>query len=231
MADDIRPVPVRPPPRARRRPRTPNPQVRLRLLAAASELIGRQGVPQLRVEEVAEKAGLSVGTFYLYFDGKADLFAALVVAYTEQLRVRLRAAYEAEAALPERLAQALDAYLDFVEQNQKGFLYFKDAGTIETTVGPLSSWALRQHAEDLIPLLEEGTRSGELRPEDPELTAQAVLGLAQHIAGYWLEHRDRIGRDTVRRFLLTTAALGLRGERTAPEASPDGEANPEGEER
>lgn len=206
--DDLRPIPR--PRRPRKRPRTPNPEVRRRLMEAASELIHDQGVPQLRVEELASRAGLSVGTFYLYFDGKDDLFAQLVIEYTERLRERMRAAYAGPGELTERLRQSLVSYLEFVEENEKGFLYFRDAGTIQTPVGRLSSWALAQHAADLRPLLEEGMRTGVFRPLDPEQTAQAIVGLTQHMAGWWLEHRDECSREEIGHFLLSLTGVGLQ---------------------
>jgi TetR/AcrR family transcriptional regulator len=179
-------------------------------MEAASSLIHEQGVPQLRVEEVASKAGLSVGTFYLYFDGKDDLFAHLVIEYTQRLRERMRESYDGPGSLTERLEHSLDAYLRFVEENEKGFLYFRDAGTIQTPVGRLSSWALDQHAADLRPLLEEGMKSGGYRSLDPQQTAQAIVGLTQHMAGWWLEHRDRCSRQELTHFLLSLTGLGLQ---------------------
>lgn len=204
--DPIKPIPAAK--RPRRRPRTPNPEVRTRLLVAAGELINESGYPGLRVDQVAERAGLSVGTFYLYFDGKADLFASLVVELTGRLRTRLRAAYGAGGTAPERLERALDAYLDFVERNTKAFLYFRDAGTIHTTVGNLNTWAFAQHADDLRPVLEDGMAQGELREADAPLLAQALVGLMQHLAGFWIENRDLHTRDDVKGLLMS---MGMRG--------------------
>jgi len=100
---EIEPRPLRRPRRPRKRLRTPNEEVRRRLMEAASQIIHDHGMPELRVDEVASRAGLSVGTFYLYFEGKEDLFANLVIDYTERLRAVLRAAYEGEGGTIERL--------------------------------------------------------------------------------------------------------------------------------
>jgi len=207
-SEDLRPI--RRPRRPRKRPRTPNPEVRRRLMVAASELIHEQGVPQLRVEDVAARADLSVGTFYLYFDGKDDLFANLVIEYTDRLRQRIRATYEAPGTVTERLARSLDAYLSFVEESERGFLYFRDAGTVHTKVGRLSSWALDQHVADLQPLIEAGIQAGEYYDADPEQTAQAIVGVVQHMAGWWLEHRERCSRDEIAQFLLTLTGRWLQ---------------------
>lgn len=210
MADPHTPRTDRPA-RGRRRPRTPNPETRRRLLAAAGEIISAGGFPKLRIEELAEKAGVSVGTFYLYFEGKADLFTQLVVTITERLRERIEVVSSGDAPILERLGRALDAYLDVVEEGGEGFLYFRDAGSVHTAVGSLTTWTFRQHAEWLRPLLEEAMRAGEIRDEDPEILAQASVGLVHHMAGYWLENRERVSREELRAFLLRFAAGGVRG--------------------
>lgn len=179
-------------------------------MAAAVELIREYGFPDLRIEEIVERAGLSVGTFYLYFESKADLFVALVTEYTERLRDRLERAYATEGPVMERLARGLDVYLDFVEENEKGFLYFtRAADALNTSAGRLSTWAFAVHAATLKPLIEEAMAAGDIVPLDPELTAQALVGLTQHMAAYWLENRRRYTREDLRRFLIAATSASL----------------------
>jgi AcrR family transcriptional regulator len=205
----IRPLPRRR--RGKRRaPRNPNPDVRRRLLRAAGELIGEHGFTGLRVEEIAERAELSVGTFYLYFEGKDDLFAQLVVAVTEMLRRQIQAVYAGEGTVAQRLERALDTYLDYVERNERGFLYFRDAGTVHTTVGPLNIWTFEQHAEDLVPLLERAMHDGELRRQPAALLAQAMIGLVHHMAGSWLENKHRYTRADVKNMIRDLALAAAR---------------------
>lgn len=202
--------PARTEKRPKRKLQTPNPEVRSRLTAAATELIRSKGFPNLRIEEIVERAGLSVGTFYLYFDSKADLFVNLVSDFTEDLRSRMRKVYEGEGTAMQRIIRGLDVYLDFVEENEKGFLYFVDAAdSMMTSAGRLSTWTFQIHAENMQPLLEEAMANGEIKKLDPELTAQALVGGVQHLATYWLEHRKRITRDELKTFINTFTGLGL----------------------
>lgn len=48
------------------------------LLAAAMALFVEKGFAATRPEEIAERAGVSKGTLYLYFDGKERLFTELI---------------------------------------------------------------------------------------------------------------------------------------------------------
>ena len=204
---DPTPIPRERP--ARRRRRDANPEARRRLLDAASLLIQEQGMATLRVEDVAKEAGLSVGTFYIYFKGKDDLFTKLVVEYTGRLRAAMQAAYSGEGTLEERFARGMVAYLDFVEENEKGFLHFIDAGSIRTDAGRLSAWAMDQHALDLIPLLEEGIAEGTIRPMSPLILAHTILGTVQHAVGWWLEHRESASREEFMQFLMELTGRGF----------------------
>lgn len=207
----IKPIP--PSRMGRKKLRNPNPEVTRRLLEAAADLLHDTPFPQLRVEEIATRAGVSVGTFYLYFDGKDDLFVQLVVEFTGRLRKVLQAAYAGPGSFADRMQRALDAYLTFVEENQAGFLYFRDSGTIDTTVGRLSAWAIDQHVTDLRPILDEAVSGGELRGDDTTLLAHAILGLTQHLAGFWLEHREHCSRSELQRFLNQFVTFGCGGPR------------------
>lgn len=209
---------LRPSKRERKKLQTPNPEARQRLMDAASDIIRAGGYNALRIEAVAERAGLSVGTFYLYFEGKADLFVEIVIDYTERLLDRLQEAYHTEGTVPERMTRGLDAYLDFVEENELGFIHFvQDASVLETTAGRLSDWAFQEHAEALRPLLEEGISSGEMRPQNPMLAAQALVGMTQHICVFWLQHHKEYTRQQIRSFLIGFPAAGLTPQ--APRAS------------
>ncbi|HEX6423601.1 MAG TPA: TetR/AcrR family transcriptional regulator [Acidimicrobiales bacterium] len=201
---------VKPKRRGRRQLQTPNEEVRERILGAAALLIADGGFPALRIDELAERAEISVGTFYLYFEGKDDLFVQLVESFTEQLCERFRVASEAGGTVVERLGRRLDAYLDFVEENRRGFQYFRDSGAVETTDGRLSTWAMGVHARDLRPLLEEGMATGELRPMDGDLLGHAIVGLLQHMAGVWLDHPGEFTRAQVRGFVDGLIAFGIR---------------------
>lgn len=217
MGDGMRPAALKKK-RKRRTLQTPSDDVRNRILDAAAQLVAEGGFPALRMEDLARRAGIAVGTFYLYFEGKDDLFVQLVIGYTERLLERFHEADAEGGTVTERLARRFDRYLDFVEENRAGFLYFRDSGAVDTTGGRLSAWALKVHAADTQPLLEEGMATGEIREQDGELLAHAIVGLLQHIVGVWLEEPESLSRDRIRRFLD-----GFIGFGTQPRSRADGD--------
>src|SRR2546429_4312666 len=60
----------------------PDPGARERLLAAALELLDRDGLGGLSMDEVAAAAGVSRASLYRLFPGKAALFRELLVAFS-----------------------------------------------------------------------------------------------------------------------------------------------------
>lgn len=183
--------------------------MRVALMEAARRLVADVGFPNLRIAELAEAAGVSVGTFYLYFEGKADLFVQLVLDDTVRLRKRLQEAVEGGGTVLERLARRFDAYTDFVLENENGFRYFRDSDAVDTNKGRLSAWALDQHAADLRPLLEEGMETGELRVMDAELLAQAIVALLQHFVDVWMADSDNRSLEQIRSFSDQLIAFGI----------------------
>lgn len=63
------------------------------LVEAASLLFKQQGYEAAKISEIAERAEVSVGTFYNYFPSKADLLLAIVSLEVEEVL------YQGEAVL------------------------------------------------------------------------------------------------------------------------------------
>jgi AcrR family transcriptional regulator len=58
-------------------------------VAAASELVYRQGVARTTLADIGQAAGVLVGNLYYYFKTKEDIIAAVVQAHREQLESTL----------------------------------------------------------------------------------------------------------------------------------------------
>jgi AcrR family transcriptional regulator len=66
----------------------PDPGTRERILAAAAELVGRDGLRAMSMDELAVQAGVSRASVYRLFPGKPALFEALLVAYSPFERIQ-----------------------------------------------------------------------------------------------------------------------------------------------
>jgi AcrR family transcriptional regulator len=64
-------------------------ETRARLLAAAKEIFEESGFLDTRISDIAERAGLSHGSFYHYFDSKEEVFREVAEAVENRLSAPL----------------------------------------------------------------------------------------------------------------------------------------------
>ena len=89
-----------------------------RLLDAAAEEFGARGYHETAISNITQRAGVGLGTFYVYFKSKEEVFRALVA----DMGVRTRHALaEGTREAPNRLEAerlGIQAYLDFVRSHK-----------------------------------------------------------------------------------------------------------------
>lgn len=67
-------------------------ETRATLLEAAAAVFARDGFEGASIADIAASAGLSTGAIYAHYDGKADLFAAIIRDHAQRHADRLMAA-------------------------------------------------------------------------------------------------------------------------------------------
>jgi AcrR family transcriptional regulator len=159
----------------------PPPSVRSRILATALELVGRHGLAELSMDELAATAGVSRATLYRLFPGKEALFAALVQSFSpfEPIAAVLEAAgdrppAEVVPAVAHAMAAAMDGHMGLLLQ-----LLLELARARHRNGGHGGSEGAVQGMRTL-PLvrgyLAGQMAAGRLRRMDPDLAFQALLG-------------------------------------------------------
>ncbi len=130
---------------------------RRRILEAAREVFARRGL-NAEVREIAERAGVGVGTLYRHFESREGLLAALKQTTKESMLRRLQAGLETEepaAALRAMIrvgAEACEQFGALAEAILSGRLDELDGGEAEMT-------------ELLTDLLRRGIREGAFRSD------------------------------------------------------------------
>ncbi|MFL7792440.1 MAG: TetR/AcrR family transcriptional regulator [Anaerolineae bacterium] len=111
------------------------------ILQAAREVFFENGFHQATVEAVAERAEVSKGTVYLYFESKETILAHLLLEGLRELDRRLEEAYAVEEELPadDRLRRLGWAYFKFFRQEPRyfHFLMAMDRGRFREVVDPV----------------------------------------------------------------------------------------------
>ena len=110
------------------------------ILRAARQVFLTNGFHRATVDDVAQRAGVSKGTVYLYFEGKETILALLLLEGLGELIEKLAIAYapNEHLAADERLRRLGRAYFDFFEHTPGYFrlLAATDRGHFQSSVEP-----------------------------------------------------------------------------------------------
>lgn len=160
----------------------PPPTVRSRILDTALDLVGRQGLAELSMDELATRAEVSRATLYRLFPGKVALFAELTRTFSpfEPIAAVLdakgdRPPAEVIPAVAQAMATALDGRIGLLLQllfelsrsdsdRHAGADFQQDAARPMRTLPLVASY------------LEQQMAAGRLRQMDPVLGMQALAG-------------------------------------------------------
>ncbi|WP_103500632.1 MULTISPECIES: TetR/AcrR family transcriptional regulator [Streptomyces] len=102
------------------------------LIATAQSLFARRPPESVSLDDVAREAGVSRPLVYRYFPGgKQQLYEAALSSSAAELELCF--AEPQEGPLSQRLANALDRYLAFVDQHGEGFTALLKGGSVVET--------------------------------------------------------------------------------------------------
>lgn len=95
---------------------------RKEILHAAMREMAKVGIKNLRIEKIAEAAGIGKGTIYEYFSSKEEIFSASIVEFM-QLTEDIQAKKMFKAVTPqEKLKAIIDAWIEACEHSDRDFL-------------------------------------------------------------------------------------------------------------
>ena len=155
----------------------PDPGARERVLASAVELVGRDGLARLSMDEVAGAAGVSRASLYRLFPGKAALFRELLVAYSpvEAIvagldRMRGRPPEEVVPELARTAARTLAGRAGIVRT-----LVFEATGASEEAAEAVG-YVVSSGIANMLGYVVEQMAAGRLRTMHPLVAIQALVG-------------------------------------------------------
>jgi len=168
-------------------------KIRSGIREAAIKLRTRQDSHKITVRAVAAEAGISVGTFYLYYENLGELAQALWQEPVQDLRVEVQAIAKKTKSPVKRIRKMLECYAQFeVDQHTvfKGaFLFVRPVSMSKPVPVQLKTETFYCLLRDAI---TEGQQRGEIREGDPGELAQ-LLWASIHGALAMPINLDRFG--------------------------------------
>ena len=150
------------------------------ICAAALDVFAEKGFAAARLDEIAQRAGVSKGTLYLYFKDKADLFRAVVRDTVAPNIDLVRTMIEgADLPFPDVIRMFLPRFAALTSQARVGAVAKMVIGESRNFPELAKVWhdEVVSKALGLIGgLIERGQARGEVRAGDPRLLTFTLMG-------------------------------------------------------
>ncbi len=165
---------------------SPPPDLRERLLRAATALFAHRGYSATSVREIAESVGCTKPALYYHFRSKEHLFLEAVQSPVfDYLRLMQEMASPGELALGERIRRFLEGCAELVRASPDAarLVLMVAHGPSDAVLPPLDLRGLSSpEASPLVAYLRGAADRGELRAGvDPEDLAMALTALVHHL--------------------------------------------------
>ena len=190
---------------------------RKELLNAALEIFGEKGYPTTTISDIVAAAGVTQGTFYLYFKNKAGIFSELLRENREHMisglfvegleNVKTK---EDWLRMADRVAEFL---LDYIKAHSDIMrLFISEAATIGSEFHDDSSAFTVGIIDQLKRMLEHGKKMDLLRDDlDVEVVALADFGaLKEAMSPSFFDNTTRYPEDIIPRMVRSQARLVLK---------------------
>ncbi len=159
-------------------------------MEAAKEIFEEDGFLEGRISDIAERAGLSHGSFYHYFDSKEEIFREVAASVEETLVEPLGGVIldpESRATPQDRLREALRRHLESYQREARIIGVIEQMSRYDKEVSALRmerhARSSQQVADSIRSLQEHGLADPDL---DPEIASAALGAMSSRFPEMWL---------------------------------------------
>ncbi len=158
---------------------------RQQIKEAASEVFLEKGFQQSRIQDITSAAGISTGTFYIYYGDKRELFMDVIDELIQNTMTAIEDAISRDGGSFGRAMTAARLYMENYDYysgiiNQlRGMMAATEPSAREKFIA-----LHNQLADPIVRGIRAAIEQGLIREVDPELLARALMGIVEFLAIY-----------------------------------------------
>lgn len=188
--------------------RTKGAERELAVVTAAADLISERGLTQLRMADVADRAGMSVGHVTYYFPSKTELLIRAIRQSEEQFQSEVRAALTEQVDPWRRLSTLVELAAATGPRDPGWLLWFEvwaNAAVDEEvaqTLGQLDGWWREQMGD----VITYGIEHGSFHTLDPGRAVAVLTALTDGLSVQLALGSDATTRSELIEIVMGTAS-------------------------
>jgi AcrR family transcriptional regulator len=179
---------------------------RRQLMQEAARLFAERGFHPTSVSDIVTSLGVGKGVFYWYFSSKEELLVEILKGAQLDLRRRQQAAIADETDPVTRIELGIRASMQWFREHRDDFTLFLFAASDER-FAPVVRSNQEIAIADAVRHIKDAIVDGRVADQDPEVLAQAVVGVMQQLARTYLFERN----EPVERVADAAVSFCLRG--------------------
>ena len=198
-------------------------KTRARLVEAAKTVFEEDGFLEARVSDIAERAGLSHGSFYHYFESKEEVFREVAAAVDERLSAPLNSVIldpSSTAPPHERIREAIRRHLESYREEARIMGVVEQVSRYDEQVRAVRLSRHGHYRQQIAGSIRQLQRRGMADQRlDPDIAASGLGAMTDRFAEMWLVQGFidcRLDEAVEQLTLLYMNGLQLKDDRRSP---------------
>lgn len=184
---------------------------RHQLMQAALSAFGKKGYHDTQVSDIIAQAKVARGTFYLYFEGKREIFEAIIGQIFQEIAAQIRALpLDAYDQIPTQILGNLRRVTALLMKNPLWIkLVFSDAVGLDTEFDSHIRIFYEMVLDYIRRGLKQGQKMGFVREGDQHVLAVCVLGAVKEVFYQYILGTEKPSVSNIEREIYTFVITGI----------------------
>jgi len=174
-----------------------------KLIKAAEKVIGENGYHDASVSAITQAAEVGMGTFYLYFRTKKDIFRELIFYIHHDLRKYIQIAIAGIADRKDAELAGIQAFYRYCLEHRHLYTIIREAEFVDYE---MFRWHYSNFAKAYVAHLRAAQARGQVKQMDAEMLAYCLIGISVFTGMRWPVWESKLpsseGINTLREFIF-----------------------------
>jgi len=151
----------------------------IEIINASKDLIGKKGIQNLTIKNLAKKMSFSEPALYRHFKDKTEILKSLLLFHREIIKSGIFKILNSDQSSLEKFQKIFKFKFDHIKKNPAivMIIFSETSFQYSSVLSSIVSKIMKQRSKKIIELLKEGQKNNEIRNDiDPEQLATIIMG-------------------------------------------------------
>jgi len=151
----------------------------IEIIDASKDLIGKKGIQNLTIKNLAKKMSFSEPALYRHFKDKTEILKSLLLFHREIIKSEIFKILNSDQSSLEKFQKILEFKFDHIKKNPAivMVIFSETSFQYSSVLSSIVSKIMKQRSKKIIELLKEGQKNHEIRNDiNPEQLATIIMG-------------------------------------------------------